>query len=118
MRISDWSSDVCSSDLGTQCLLPRPAGGTDAARRLAQRLCRLLARPLCGSACPAEGNRSMSAVLQSGTQSDTRAIVVDEVFPHKAEVIWKAITTGERTGRWLMKPNGFGIGSASCGERV
>ena len=50
----------------------------------------------------------MSAALKSVTQSaDTRSIVVDEVFPHKAEVIWKAITTGDLIGRWMMKPSGF-----------
>src|SRR3546814_15755543 len=30
MRISDWSSDVCSSDLGRYCILTPPPG-TDAA---------------------------------------------------------------------------------------
>src|SRR3546814_9584934 len=31
MRISDWSSDVCSSDLG-RCLAPRRPGGGGGAR--------------------------------------------------------------------------------------
>lgn len=34
-------------------------------------------------------------------------IVVDEVFPHSAETIWKALTTGELIARWLMEPTGF-----------
>jgi uncharacterized protein YndB with AHSA1/START domain len=38
---------------------------------------------------------------------DTREIVVDEVFPHAPETIWKALTTGELIGRWLMPPTGF-----------
>jgi uncharacterized protein YndB with AHSA1/START domain len=38
---------------------------------------------------------------------DTQAIVVDEVFPHAPAVIWKALTSGELIGRWLMAPNGF-----------
>jgi uncharacterized protein YndB with AHSA1/START domain len=38
---------------------------------------------------------------------DTHEIVVDEVFPHAPETIWKALTTGELIGRWLMKPTGF-----------
>lgn len=34
-------------------------------------------------------------------------IVVDEVFPHAPETIWKALTTGELMGRWIMPPTGF-----------
>lgn len=46
----------------------------------------------------------MNAVLKS----DTQAIVVDEVLPHAPETIWKALTTGELIGRWLMMtPAGF-----------
>ena len=40
-------------------------------------------------------------------QSDIQAIVVDEVFPHAPETIWKALTTGDLIGRWLMAPTGF-----------
>ena len=44
------------------------------------------------------------AALKSGTQD----IVVDEVFPHAPETIWKALTTGELIARWLsMAPTGF-----------
>jgi uncharacterized protein YndB with AHSA1/START domain len=38
---------------------------------------------------------------------ETRDIVVDEVFPHTAETIWKTLTTAELMGRWLMPPAGF-----------
>jgi uncharacterized protein YndB with AHSA1/START domain len=38
---------------------------------------------------------------------ETRDIVVDELFPHAPETIWKTLTTGELIGRWLMKPTGF-----------
>ena len=31
-------------------------------------------------------------------------IVVDEVFPHTAEVVWKTLTTPELIGRWLRMP--------------
>lgn len=37
----------------------------------------------------------------------THDIVVEEVFPHAPETIWKTLTTGELIGRWLMKPTGF-----------
>jgi uncharacterized protein YndB with AHSA1/START domain len=40
-------------------------------------------------------------------RSDTQDIVVDEVFPHAPETIWKTLTTGELIGRWLMAPTGF-----------
>ncbi len=40
-------------------------------------------------------------------QAATRDIVVDEVFPHRPERIWKALTSGELIGRWLMVPTGF-----------
>ena len=39
--------------------------------------------------------------------ADTREIVVDEVFPHAPETIWKTLTTGDLIGRWLMQPTGF-----------
>jgi uncharacterized protein YndB with AHSA1/START domain len=38
---------------------------------------------------------------------ETRDIVIDEVFPHAAETIWKALTTPELMRRWLMPPAGF-----------
>jgi uncharacterized protein YndB with AHSA1/START domain len=40
-------------------------------------------------------------------KSDTQDIVVDEVFPHAPETIWKTLTTGELIARWLMEPTGF-----------
>jgi len=40
-------------------------------------------------------------------KSDTRDIVVDEVFPHAPETIWKTLTTGALIARWLMPPTGF-----------
>ncbi|UWU66641.1 SRPBCC domain-containing protein [Bradyrhizobium sp. NC92] len=40
-------------------------------------------------------------------KADTRDIVIDEVFPHTAETIWKALTSAQLIGRWLMQPTGF-----------
>jgi uncharacterized protein YndB with AHSA1/START domain len=37
----------------------------------------------------------------------TQQIVVDEVFPHSPETLWRTLTTGELIGRWLMVPTGF-----------
>jgi uncharacterized protein YndB with AHSA1/START domain len=47
------------------------------------------------------------ADLKIPTQQITQQIVVDEFFPHAPETIWKALTTGELIGRWLMAPTGF-----------
>ena len=40
-------------------------------------------------------------------KSATQDIVVDEVFPHAPETIWKTLTTGKLIARWLMEPRGF-----------
>ena len=40
-------------------------------------------------------------------KADTHDIVVDEVFPHAPETIWRALTTGALMARWLMAPTGF-----------
>jgi uncharacterized protein YndB with AHSA1/START domain len=40
--------------------------------------------------------------------ADTHEIIVDEVFPHAPEVVWKTLTTPGLMGRWLMMtPTGF-----------
>ena len=39
------------------------------------------------------------------TFADTHEIVVDEVFPHAPEVVWKTLTTPELMGRWLKMPS-------------
>jgi uncharacterized protein YndB with AHSA1/START domain len=36
----------------------------------------------------------------------TRDIVVEEVLPHSPQKVWRALTTAELIGRWLM-PNDF-----------
>jgi uncharacterized protein YndB with AHSA1/START domain len=42
------------------------------------------------------------------TETATQDIVVEEVLPHAPETIWKALTTSELIGRWLMMtPIGF-----------
>jgi uncharacterized protein YndB with AHSA1/START domain len=37
----------------------------------------------------------------------TQAIVVDEVFPHAPETLWRTLTSGDLMARWMMKPTGF-----------
>jgi len=47
-------------------------------------------------------------MTQAALKSDLQDILVQEVFPHAPETIWKALTTGELIGRWLlMAPTGF-----------
>jgi uncharacterized protein YndB with AHSA1/START domain len=47
------------------------------------------------------------AALKSQAEQ-TQDIVVDEVFPHAPETLWKALTSGDLVGRWLsMTPTGF-----------
>ena len=44
----------------------------------------------------------------AATLADSREIVVDEVFPHAPEVVWRTLTTPELMGRWLkMAATGF-----------
>jgi uncharacterized protein YndB with AHSA1/START domain len=44
------------------------------------------------------------AAIMAGSQE----IIVDEVFPHTLDVIWKTLTTPTRMVRWLkMEPRGF-----------
>jgi uncharacterized protein YndB with AHSA1/START domain len=38
----------------------------------------------------------------------TQDIIVEEMFPHSPEQIWRTLTTGALIGRWLgMQPQGF-----------
>jgi uncharacterized protein YndB with AHSA1/START domain len=42
------------------------------------------------------------------SRSGTQDIVVDEVFPHAPETIWKTLTSGALMARWIeMTPAGF-----------
>ena len=41
------------------------------------------------------------------SKTATQDIVVDEVFPHAPETLWKTLTSGDLMGRWLMVPTGF-----------
>ncbi|MBR0973563.1 MULTISPECIES: SRPBCC family protein [Bradyrhizobium] len=48
-----------------------------------------------------------AAELKAETQENFRDIVIDEVFPHATETIWKALTSAQLVARWLMPPSGF-----------
>lgn len=44
---------------------------------------------------------------EAARKPNTQDIVVDEVFPHTPETIWRTLTTGALIARWLMSPTGF-----------
>jgi uncharacterized protein YndB with AHSA1/START domain len=46
-------------------------------------------------------------MTDAALKSQTREIVVDEVFPHTPEMIWLTLTNGALMARWLMAPTGF-----------
>jgi len=50
---------------------------------------------------------SNAALKHDTPEHNTGEIVVDEVFPHAPEAIWRTLTNGELMGRWLMVPSGF-----------
>ena len=89
---------------GRNVYLSRRAEGARPARRLDEPLRRLLARAVRQPENPPEGDRSMN---DAALKPDTQDIVVDEVFPHAPETIWKTLTSGELIGRWMMAPTGF-----------
>ena len=40
--------------------------------------------------------------------TESQEIIVDEVFPHTLDVVWKTLTSPEMMSRWLkMQPTGF-----------
>lgn len=52
--------------------------------------------------------KATSATPEPGSPTVGKtAIMVDELFPHSAPVIWQAITTGSLMARWMMEPTGF-----------
>lgn len=38
---------------------------------------------------------------------ETRDIIVDEVFPHAVDKVWRTLTTADLMARWMMPPTGF-----------
>lgn len=48
-----------------------------------------------------------AAELKTETRENIRDIVLDDVFPHAPETIWKTLTSAQLIARWLMPPTGF-----------
>src|SRR3546814_10917897 len=77
MRISDWSSDVCSSDLAR-----RPGGSRGHGPPLL----------LVGHQVPlVDAHRSAPSSLMTSGTSDTRSRVTTSVFQPFSVIIWSAV---------------------------
>src|SRR3546814_8251919 len=72
MRISDWSSDVCSSDLRALCLGPasRHRKGTRGRSQRAWRGCRAAPLPPAGPDSGGDGNRRLACRISSADVVD------------------------------------------------
>jgi len=47
-------------------------------------------------------------VTDAASQARSQEVVVDEIFPHAPEMIWKTLTSGPLMARWLrMEPSNF-----------
>jgi len=46
-------------------------------------------------------------MIATPAELDVRKIVIEEVLPHTQKIVWRALTTGDLIGRWLMPPVGF-----------
>lgn len=45
--------------------------------------------------------------MNEAVNADMQAIIIDEVFPHAPDIVWKALTSGALIARWLMEAKGF-----------
>src|SRR3546814_19874944 len=102
MRISDWSSDVCSSDLP---LLSIFGGKITTARHMAEEALVRIAE-----ACKWECYRSSRALIFPGG-----AIAHFEEFLTHVRMFWPFLS--ESQARRMARAYGVKIGRASCRER-
>src|SRR3546814_13466644 len=116
MRISDWSSDVCSSDLvsdGDSTSWPVRRFRENAKRKILKREVCSMVVGACNPATPAGDMRvidshiilpNMQRAGRSATEQQTSASAHSE----------KSVSQFSRS----IEANGAGIGRASCRERV
>src|SRR3546814_8544829 len=93
MRISDWSSDVCSSDLRALCLGPasRHRKGTRGRSQRAWRGCRAAPLPPAGPDSGGDGNRRLACRISSADVVDSlsarpRGLQDDRLEEHTSEL--------------------------------
>jgi uncharacterized protein YndB with AHSA1/START domain len=47
-------------------------------------------------------------MTQAAARLETKAIVIEEIFPHSPETLWRVLTSGALIERWMpMRPTGF-----------
>src|SRR3546814_21104570 len=114
MRISDWSSDVCSSDLDRSRF-------ADARARLNESP--LGAAALAGTSFPLDRDATASALGFDRPMANSIDAVSDRDFALEfcASASIAAIhlsRLAEEIVIWASQPFGFKIGRASCRERV
>src|SRR3546814_12957075 len=109
VRISDWSSDVCSSDLGTSYLV----GKSDTVVEVSARLVDLRDGQLLW-----QGSAKASSAESRGNQSSLAGILLQTVVEQIADTVSDQgnVIAGVASQR-LLAPRSQ-IGRASCGERV
>src|SRR3546814_4929064 len=73
MRISDWSSDVCSSDLKYRCHPPPSAKKLNAAPVF--QVCTRLKKPVIGTDCPYGISADTPALVMISSTSAANAII-------------------------------------------
>src|SRR3546814_13700217 len=131
MRISDWSSDVCSSDLNSAAHIGRGEAGA-----CSQMACRTLWR--LGELCATCGAADMAALgyarapPRGGAMADARTVQAQDAQEPRAMsggiiAIALSVLTGAAIIRFGRIPRSAGdvfasallvdIGRASCGER-
>src|SRR3546814_10714748 len=118
MRISDWSSDVCSSDLCPAPPLPASSRAPDGARRVAGALPTRVGRPArLARAAPAahlqdahlsHGGNRMSLpqpALYDGViepTADGGVIRFERRLAYPVDEVWDAVTNPERLADWWL----------------
>src|SRR3546814_12713203 len=130
MRISDWSSDVCSSDLGGhgECPQGQARGRTRAVRASAQGSARSLRRGHAGAsrpkkiAVPVGQGRGMIATIQQGLKDDGFAVSISQLcrwfgVPRRT-VYYKPTKAPSKVNPDLAGPTQAQLGRASRRARV
>src|SRR3546814_12846515 len=104
MRISDWSSDVCSSDL--------IATGTPDAKRPRLSILALLS----GSTLATFATTATAAIAQQQSNPAVKLFSSTEVVV--SSLVVGALGAALLSALWLVRQRGHTIGRASCRERM
>src|SRR3546814_10576787 len=107
MRISDWSSDVCSSDLGGQFLEAAPPGVGDLTPGVAQAAVEALGQRFFRSGRgPGIGAGIVVGDIDAGHQADSQACLRQVALKVEATAVERV-----ESGRELLVDSGKGVRS-------